>query len=351
MTSNSSDAFDLEALLDQALSTPKANGNGAAGTVEIPSSASDIPAWQQIEQLKRDLVKATESVPQINSLDKVENSHAIENIAPASQNDDLLIPPPPVPVMDSNVATSNADFFNTDEMLNEVVAATNLDRGVAESKPVLKSYDFPHKTASSVKEESSSVIELENISVGPAAAISLANEDKVDDLLAAEFDFDDEPSYASVTSSRSEASFEVQMPPAAAIPPQPIAPPQAAPQVQMPPAAAIPPQPIAPPQAAPQVQMPPAAAIPPQPVAPLRVAPQVSANGNGQPNTVSLPNTGSNESISVEVSMSNTFGEDLKYMNQQHAENEKSKPEPEPEFRTQSFILRSDNNKKKGRKR
>ncbi len=329
MTSNSSDAFDLEALLDQALSTPKANGNGAAGTVEIPSSASDIPAWQQIEQLKRDLVKATESVPQINSLDKVENSHAIENIAPASQNDDLLIPPPPVPVMDSNVATSNADFFNTDEMLNEVVAATNLDRGVAESKPVLKSYDFPHKTASSVKEESSSVIELENISVGPAAAISLANEDKVDDLLAAEFDFDDEPSYASVTSSRSEASFEVQMPPAAAIPPQPIAPPQAAPQVQMPPAAAI----------------------PPQPVAPLRVAPQVSANGNGQPNTVSLPNTGSNESISVEVSMSNTFGEDLKYMNQQHAENEKSKPEPEPEFRTQSFILRSDNNKKKGRKR
>ncbi len=329
MTSNSSDAFDLEALLDQALSTPKANGNGAAGTVEIPSSASDIPAWQQIEQLKRDLVKATESVPQINSLDKVENSHAIENIAPASQNDDLLIPPPPVPVMDSNVVTSNADFFNTDEMLNEVVAATNLDRGVAESKPVLKSYDFPHKTASSVKEESSSVIELENISVGPAAAISLANEDKVDDLLAAEFDFDDEPSYASVTSSRSEASFEVQMPPAAAIPPQPIAPPQAAPQVQMPPAAAI----------------------PPQPVAPLRVAPQVSANGNGQPNTVSLPNTGSNESISVEVSMSNTFGEDLKYMNQQHAENEKSKPEPEPEFRTQSFILRSDNNKKKGRKR
>ena len=329
MTSNSSDAFDLEALLDQALSTPKANGNGAAGTVEIPSSASEIPAWQQIEQLKRDLVKATESVPQINSLDKVENSHAIENIAPASQNDDLLIPPPPVPVMDSNVVTSSADFFDTDEMLNEVVATTNLDRGVAESKPALKSYDFPHKTASSVKEESSSVIELENISVEAAPAISLANEDKVDDLLAAEFDFDDEPSYASVTSSSSEASFEVQMPPAAAIPPQPIAPPQAAPQVQMPPAAAI----------------------PPQPIAPLRVAPQVSANGNGQPNTVSLPNTGSNESISVEVSMSNTFGEDLKYMNQQHAENEKSKPEPEPEFRTQSFILRSDNNKKKGRRR
>ncbi|NNN21603.1 MAG: hypothetical protein HKL80_06315 [Acidimicrobiales bacterium] len=330
--------LDIESLLEQAL------GNMPGGAAPTPAPNAPVAnrpanhALDQLAALQKDLDRVISTTSNGNGA--LNGKSTPMSVIPPSPPPPVMppppaatpapnltasdIPPPPVSVMPEPPApVAPIPQVVSEEVVSQVVPPPP-PVVVAAAKNQVK-YDFPNKVVPQTHETQSDESDADRYGV-----FAIASQASVDDLLAAEFGFDDEP----VAPVEAVAAPLPQI-----VPPPPV---MAKAEIAPEPAPLVPP----PPRMAPQA-VPPAPPMAPQSVPPPpRMAPQPVAAQSSQGNTA----------VSVEVTANQVFGADYKYIENQRMEAEAQAQvaaeqapasAPVPEFRSQSFVIKASN--KKGR--
>ncbi len=346
--------LDIESLLEQAL------GNMQGG--EAPTLAPNAPqpgkpanpALDQLAALQKDLDRVISSTSNGNGASNGKSAPMSvippnppapvmppPPVAPPVSNLNAAdIPPPPVSVMPEPPAPAVlTPPTASEDVVTQVVPPPPPVVIPAAKNPV--KYDFPNKVVPQAQE-----IQSEENDADRFGVFAIASQASVDDLLAAEFGFDDEP-VAAVEAVAAPPQQIVPPPPQMA---QPVISPEPTPLVPPPPRMApqtVPP----PPRMAPQTVPPPPTFVPPQPAVAQQVPQPVAAQVTNAPKS-SAP-------VSVEVTANQVFGADYKFIESQRMEAEAqaqvvaeqaSAGAPVPEFRSQSFVIKASNKKGRAKK-